>query len=100
MAHIRQLSEILVLRKNIYIILLKYEISEEFRRLWRESLSSSVLANDLRDQCSIPGGVILKTQKMIVDVAFLNTQYYKVRIKGKVEQPREWSSALPYTSMT
>ena len=27
----------------------------------------------------------------------LNTQHYKVRIKGKVEQSREWSSALPYT---
>ena len=26
----------------------------------------------------------------------LNTQYYKVRIKGKMEQSRE-SSALPYT---
>ena len=27
--------------------------------------------------------------------ALLNTQYYKVRIKGKVEQFREWSSAPP-----
>ena len=27
----------------------------------------------------------------------LNTQHYKVQIKGKVEQSREWSSALPYT---
>ena len=27
----------------------------------------------------------------------LNTQHDKVRIKGKVEQSREWSSALPYT---
>ena len=25
------------------------------------------------------------------------TQHYKVRFKGKVEQSREWSSALPYT---
>ena len=28
-----------------------------------------------------------------------NTQYYKVRIKGKVEQSREYSSTLPYTSV-
>ena len=28
-----------------------------------------------------------------------NTPHYKVRIKGKVEQSREWSSALPYTSV-
>ena len=25
----------------------------------------------------------------------LNTQYHEIRIKGKVEQSREWSSALP-----
>ena len=29
----------------------------------------------------------------------LNTQQYKVLIKGKVEQSRERSSALPYTSV-
>ena len=40
------------------------------------------------------GRVIQKTQKMI-----LNTQDYKVRIKGKGEQSRERSIALPYTSV-
>ena len=30
---------------------------------------------------SIPGPVILKTQKMVLDAALLNTQHYKVRIK-------------------
>ena len=34
---------------------------------------------------------------MVLDASLLNTQHYKVRIKGKVEQPREKSSALPYT---
>ena len=29
----------------------------------------------------------------------LNTQHYKVRIKGIVEQSREWSSTLPNTSV-
>ena len=29
----------------------------------------------------------------------LNIQHYKVRIKGEVEQSREWSSALPYTAI-
>ena len=37
---------------------------------------------------------------MVLDAALLNSQHYKVRIKGKVEQSREWSSALPYTSVT
>ena len=29
-------------------------------------------------------GFIPKTQKMVLDATLLNTQYYKVRIKGKV----------------
>ena len=56
-----------------------------------------VLANDSRDQGSIPGRLIPKTQKLIPDATLLNTQHYKVRIKGKVEQSKERSSTLPYT---
>ena len=58
-----------------------------------------VFTNGPGDLGSIPGQVIPKTQKMILDASLLNTQYYKVRIKGKVEQSRERSSALPYTSV-
>ena len=32
---------------------------------------------------------------MVLDATLLNTQLYKVRIKGKVEQSRESSSAFP-----
>ena len=56
---------------------------------------SRVFANGPRDQGSIPGRVIPKTQKMVVDAALLSTWHYKVRIKGNVEQSWEWSSALP-----
>ena len=55
-----------------------------------------VFANGPGDYGSIPGRVIPKTQKIVIDAALLNTQHYKVRIKGIVEQSREWSSALPY----
>ena len=48
---------------------------------------------------SISGRVIPKTQKVVLDTSLLNTQHYKVSIKGKLEQSREWSSALPYTSV-
>ena len=48
------------------------------------------------DLGSIPGQVMPKTQ-MVLDATLLNIQHYKVRIKGKVEQSRERSSALPYT---
>ena len=46
---------------------------------------------------SIPGCVIPKTLKMVLDTYLLNIQEHKVRIKGKVEQPWERSSALSYT---
>ena len=36
-----------------------------------------------------------QTLEMVLDTSLLNTQQYKVRIKGKVEQSRESSSALP-----
>ena len=58
-----------------------------------------VFTNDPGALGSIPGGVIPKTQKMVLDTSLLNTQHYKVGIKGKVEQSREKSSALPYTLM-
>ena len=58
-----------------------------------------VFANGPGGQGSIPGWVIAKVLKMGLDAALLNTQHYKVRIKGKVEQSREWNSALPYTSV-
>ena len=36
---------------------------------------------------------------MVLDATLLNIQHYKVRIKGKVEQLRERSSTLSYTSV-
>ena len=59
----------------------------------------SVFAYGLGERGSIPGRVIPKTQKMILDAAFFNAQHYKVQIKGKVEQSRERNSILPDTYM-
>ena len=58
-----------------------------------------VFANGPGDLGSIPGHVKPKTLKMVLDASLLNTQHYKVRIKGKVEKSREKSSTLPYTSV-
>ena len=60
-------------------------------------LMSRVFANGPGDRGSIVGRVIPKTQKMVLDAALFNTQHYKVQIKGKVEQSREWSSTFFYT---
>ena len=46
-----------------------------------------VFANCLGDLGSIPGGVISKTLKMVLDTSLLNTQQYKVCIKGKEKRP-------------
>ena len=62
-------------------------------------LVGRVFANGLGDPCLIPGRDIPKTQKVVLDGSLLNTQHYKIRIKGKVEQSREANSALTYTSV-
>ena len=51
------------------------------------------------DSGSIPGCIIPKTLKIVLDTSLLNTQQYKVCIKGKVEQSRERSSAFLYISV-
>ena len=60
-------------------------------------LMSRVFANGPGDWSSIPCRVIQKTQKMVLDAALLNSPRYKLRIKGILEQSREWSSAFPHT---
>ena len=59
-----------------------------------------VFANGPEYCGSIPGRVIQKTQQMVRATSLLNTQNYKVRIKSKMEQSRERSSALSNTSVS
>ena len=40
-----------------------------------------MFTNGPGDRGSIPGQVIPKTQKMVLDAALINTKYYKVWIK-------------------
>ena len=74
--------------KKIFILHLK-----------KSSNMDKVSSNGPGDQGSILGRVISKTQKMVLDTCLLYTQNYKVLIKGKVEQSKERSSALIYTSV-
>ena len=46
------------------------------------SLVVSVFAYGPVDRGSIPGQVIPKSQKMVLDTTLLNTRLYKLRIKG------------------
>ena len=54
-----------------------------------------VFANGPGDLGSVPGQVIPKTLKMVLDTTLLSTQQYKVCIKGKVEKSRERSRIPP-----
>ena len=65
---------------------------------WLMGLVGRVFANGPGDLGSILDRVIPKTLKMVLDTSLLNTQQYKVRIKGKVEHSRERSNP-PYTSV-
>ena len=56
-------------------------------------------ANVPGDRGSIPGRVIPKVQKMILDTSLLNIMHYKVVIESKVEQSREKRGTLSNTSM-
>ena len=65
-------------RVNIYICIYIYIYTNV-------DLMSRMFGNDPGDRGSISGRVILKALKMVLDTSLLNTQHYKVRIKGKVE---------------
>ena len=66
-------------------------------RNWLIAHVGRVFANGPGGLVSIPGRVIPKTLKIVLDTSLINTQQHKVCIKGKVEQSRERSSALSYT---
>ena len=59
--------------------------------------SFSVFANGPGDLGSVPGRVIPKTFKIVLDTSLLNTQQYDVRIEGKIEQ--SWERSISYTSV-
>ena len=58
-------------------------------------LMSRVFANGPGDRGSIPGRVISKTQKMVLDAALFNTQHYKVRTKGKWSNSKNRVASSP-----
>ena len=55
------------------------------------------LAQGQGDRGSIPGRVIPKNQKIVLDAALFNYQLSKERIKVKVEQSSELCNILRYT---
>ena len=58
---------------------------------------SIVFANRPGDLGSVPGRVIPKTQKMVLDASLLYTHHFKVQIKGKVDHPEKGVAPCPTT---
>ena len=99
---------IIVLNNNkVFSVFLNTKVNQKFCHILVHAslqhlyhgLVGRVCANGQGDLGSIPGRVIPETFKMVLDASLLNTQQYKVGIKGKVKQSGERSSALPYTSV-
>ena len=65
---------------------------------WVFCLMSRVFANGPGDRGSIPGRVIPKTQKTVLDAALLGTQHYKVRVKWSNQGNRVTLSLTPRCS--
>ena len=88
-------------KSDVTFVLAYYEKIQKKKKYVNQliGLVGRVFANCPGDLGSISGRVIRKTLKMVLDTSLLNTQHYKVSIKGKVEQSRKRSSALPYTSV-
>ena len=96
--HIKSIFIFNRLLKSVYIVVIIYIIFQTVIIFTLDiGIMIRVFANGPGDLGSILGRVIPKTQKMVLDTYLLNTQHYKVRIKDKVEQSRERSSALLYT---
>ena len=72
------------MKKKMFSIILQI-LLRIYERDWNGELVGRVFASGPGDLGSIPGRIIPKTLKMVLDTSLLNTQQYKVRIKSKVE---------------
>ena len=83
------------------VILVCIQIYRESRQpvlfVWLDNNDNS--ASVPGDWSLIPDQVIPKAKKKELYISLVNTQHYKVRIKGKVEQSKERRSDLPNTSV-
>ena len=76
------------MRLKLILAGLLVKLANHYTTQGTTGLMSSVFANGLGDWDSIPGQVIPKTQKMVLDATLLSTQHNKVRIKDKIEQSK------------
>ena len=78
---------------NIYFTGISFKI--QVAAFLSTNFKCSPMARETGAQSQVESYQRLK--KMVLNASLLNTQHYKVRIKGKVEKSRERSSAFSYT---
>ena len=88
-------------KKEIHYLRFKsiYSVKPFCINFWSIGLTVRVFAKGPGDWVQSQAKSYLRLKKMLLDATLLNTQHYKVWIKGKVEQSRERSSTLLYTSV-
>ena len=58
-----------------------------------------MFANDLEDWGHSQVESYQRLKNMVLDTSLINTQHYKVGIRGRVEQSKDRSNTLSYTSV-
>ena len=87
------LSTIICLHTVIWFELFLSNTNNLYIVIWFQGLECSPMARETWVQSQVESYQRLK--KMVLDASLLNTQHYKVRIKGKVEQFREGVAPSP-----
>ena len=67
---------------------------------WPIGIMVTVFTIGAEDEVSILGQVIPKTQKMVLDASLVNTQHYKVWVKGKWSNSRKGVLPTSHSSRT
>ena len=81
---------------RLYFIFLNFFKTDYFLSFYQViSLMNREFANGQGDQSSIPGWVIPKTQKMVLNATLLNPQHHKVKIKVKWSNPGKGVAPSP-----
>ena len=62
---------------------------------WPNGIVGRLFTSSSVDWGSIPGWIIPKTQKMVLDTSLLNTQHYKIWIKNKWRNPEKGVAPSP-----
>ena len=86
------LSKLFIFLPHVFLVSFPFFLEDY--NVWWMSLSLIHIRGDCLDKIGV-----WERLKMVLDSTLLNTQHYKVQIKGKVEQPRKGVTPTPKHSV-